>query len=63
MGSLANEDVRRMARCADVPQWKIAKELGISEPRLCRWLGFELSDEKKHRIVRAIQCLSEVESA
>ena len=63
MGSLANEDVRRMARCADDPQWNIAKELGISEPTLCRWLGFELSDEKKHRIVRAIQCLSEVESA
>lgn len=63
MRGLANEDVRRMARRNDVPQWKIAAALGISEPTLCRWLRFELSSEKKHRIVHVIQELSEAESA
>ena len=64
MRNLANTDIRRMARCNDVPQWKIAAVLGISEPTLCGWLRFELSSERKNAIIGAIQAASkEAESA
>ena len=64
MRNLANTDIRRMARCNDVPQWKIAAVLGISEPTLCGWLRRELSPERKNAIVGAIQAVAkEAESA
>lgn len=64
MRNLANADIRRMVRRNDVPQWKIAAVLGISEPTLCRWLRRELSPERKNAIVGAIQAVAkEAESA
>lgn len=54
----ANKDVRRAARCNGIPQWKIASELGISEPTLCRWLRFELAPDKKQKIFNVIEKLS-----
>ena len=53
----ANEDVRRAARAAGVPLWKIAAELQVSEPTLTRWMRVPLPDEKRDKIMRAIPAL------
>ena len=50
-----NEDVRRMARAAGVPLWRIAAELNVSEPTLTRWMRVPLPEEKRDKIVKLIE--------
>lgn len=57
--SLANADIRKAARVADVPQWKIAHALGVTEVTFVRWLRLELPEEKRKRILAAIESLSQ----
>lgn len=59
---MANKEVRRAARIADVPIWKIAYALGISEPTIFRWLRTELPEEKKRAMLEAIDKLSKEEN-
>ena len=54
-----NLEVRRAAKEAKVPLWKVAAGVGISEPTLIRWLRFPLPAEKEQRIMTAIQELAE----
>lgn len=56
-----NEKIRRAARVAGVPLWRVAAEVGISEPTLIRWLRFPLPVEKEARIMEAIASLSQEE--
>ncbi len=53
----ANETVRRAARAANVPLWRVAAELGISEPTLTRWLRFPLTSDKEAAMLAAIRKL------
>lgn len=55
----ANQDIRRMARGKAVPLWRIALEIGISEPTLTRWLRVELDPERRCRIIEVIEKLAE----
>ena len=52
-----NKDVRRKARAAGIPLWKVAATLGVSEPTLTRWLRFPLTQEKEDRILAVIDQL------
>lgn len=54
-----NQEVRRAAKSSGVPLWKIAAELGISEPTIIRWLRFPLPAEKEKRVMEAISVLSQ----
>ena len=54
---MENIQIRMAAREAHIPLWKIAQMIGISEPTLTRWLRVELSQEKKVRILQAIEQL------
>ena len=53
-----NAKVRVAARIAGVPLWKIAKQIGISEPTLTRWLRIPLSAEREMLIMTAIENLA-----
>ena len=53
-----NERIKLRARGAGVPLWKIARELGISEPTITRWLRVPLSAEREAKIRSAIEKLS-----
>lgn len=53
-----NKSIRDAARIADIPLWRVAAELGISEPTLTRWLRFPLLTEKEMRIMKAIEKLA-----
>lgn len=54
-----NEAVRKAARIAGVPLYRVAKEIGVSEPTLQRWLRFQLPADKEARIIGAIDKLSQ----
>lgn len=54
---MENIQIRMAAREAHIPLWNIAQMVGISEPTLTRWLRVELSQEKKVRILQAIEQL------
>lgn len=54
-----NEQVRRTARAAGVPLWRIAAVIGVSEPTLTRWLRFPLPADKEQRVMTAISQLSQ----
>lgn len=52
-----NENIRKAARVAGVPLWKVAAAIGVSEPTLIRWMRFPLPAEKEARIMAAISVL------
>lgn len=57
MTDKANAGIRRAARAAAVPFWKIAAAVGVSEPTLIRWLRFPLPEDKEQLIMDAISKL------
>lgn len=50
-----NEQVRRAARAAGMPMWKLAEMLGVSEATLVRWMRKPFSPETKKRALAAIK--------
>ena len=52
---MANQRIRDAARIANVPQWKIAKEFGLSEEYFCKKLRFEFSREEEKKALRIIE--------
>ncbi len=56
-----NQDVRKAAKSAGVPLWKVAAAIGVSEPTIIRWLRVPLQEEKEARILSAIASLEREE--
>lgn len=56
-----NQTVRRAARSAGVPLWRVAAAIGVSEPTLTRWLRVPLPEGKEQRIMAAISALEQEE--
>lgn len=54
-----NERIRKAARVADVPLYRVAATIGVSEPTLHRWLRFPLPEEKERAILEAIANLAQ----
>lgn len=52
-----NEHIRKAARVAGVPLWKVAAAIGVSEPTLIRWMRFPLPAEKEAHIMETISVL------
>jgi len=55
---MMNSELKEKFRVAGVKQWEIAAELGVSEQTLIRWLRFPLSEDRKQKILDAIEKLS-----
>lgn len=54
---MENMRIRKAARIAGVPLWKIAEFIGVSEPTLTRWMRTPLPDDKEKAIMEAISKL------
>lgn len=52
-----NEHIRQAAKKAKVSLWRVAAEIGVSEPTIIRWLRFPLPEDKEQQIVAAIKKL------
>ena len=55
----ANRRIRREARAANVPLWKIARYLGISEPTMTRRMRVEMDPTAQEEILHVIRVLSD----
>ena len=55
---MANEEMRKRFKQANLYQYQIAKQINISEPQFTRWLRYELEEDKKIQIENAITELS-----
>ena len=55
----SNQAIRREARACNVPLWRIAVRLGISEPTMTRRLCRELPEEERQKILDVIHQLAE----
>lgn len=52
-----NLDIRHLARVAEIPLWRVACEIGISEATFYRWMRHPLSGERRERTVAALDRL------
>lgn len=51
---MENKDLRSEFRIANVKQWEVAEEIGISEMTFVKWLRRELPEDKKKLVREAI---------
>jgi hypothetical protein len=55
---MANEQIRILAKAKGVPLWRIAHEIGISEPSMTRKLRFEIPQDERKRFIEIIEKLA-----
>lgn len=55
---MENQNLRTILKLKGIPMWKLAKQIGISEPTITRWFRTELAPEKYEKVITAIQELS-----
>ena len=55
---MVNLDIRMKCKSNNIPLWKLADELGVSEPTFFRWLRYKLPPERKKQMLDAIEKLS-----
>jgi len=57
--SKANQDIREAIYKSSFPQWKVAQQYGLSDSRFSVILRYELDEDKKQAILKAIEELKE----
>lgn len=53
-----NQEIRSQAKENNIPLWKIADGLGITDSTFSKWLRKELPQEKKIKVLEIISNLS-----
>lgn len=55
---MKNKEVRTRIKQARLMNWEVAEKVGISDSRFSVWLRTPLSDERKERVLKAIDELT-----
>lgn len=55
---MENMNLRRTAKAAKVPLWRIADAIGVSEPTMTRKLRHELPENEKKQLLDLIKQLA-----
>ena len=55
--NINNERIKLELFKRKIPQWKLAKALGISENTLCRRLRYELTKDQTDEIIKIIDSM------
>lgn len=50
-----NSDVRTLLKMKRIPMWKLAKQIGISEPTITRWFRESLTTDHYEKVMQAIK--------
>lgn len=58
---MKTEELKNLIKKRRLYHWEIAREIGVSEFTLSRWLRGELSEERQEQILEAIDKLSNLE--
>ena len=56
--AIPNQELRDYAKAKGVPLHEAAKNLGVCEMTLLRWLRYPLPDEKKTAFIKAVDEIS-----
>lgn len=51
----ANIEIRTRLKETNIPQWRLAEQLGQSEGTFCRKMRHELSEEEKQQVLRVLE--------
>ncbi len=54
---MTSVEIKSTLKQSLIPQWKLAKKLGVSENTVNRWLRDDLTEEKEKMILVAIEDL------
>lgn len=57
----ANQDIRNLILSERLRNWEVAEAAGISDSRFSVWLRTPLNEERKQRILKAIDELTKKE--
>ena len=52
---MKNNDIRQMIRVLRLHHYEVAERIGISETTFCVWLRSELTEERRSRVMIAIE--------
>ena len=52
---MENIDIREMIEKKRIRHYEVAKEIGICEAQLSRWLRYPLSDTRRRRVLEALK--------
>ena len=55
---MKNLDLRKSAKAAGIPLWRIADAIGVSEPTMTRKLRHELPENEKKQLLDLIKQLA-----
>ena len=55
---MQNLDLRKSAKAAGIPLWRIADAIGVSEPTMTRKLRHELPENEKKQLLNLIKQLA-----
>ncbi|MDG2542682.1 hypothetical protein ACI7UJ_13690 [Lactiplantibacillus plantarum] len=56
---MMNEKIRKRIYFSQLKYWEVAEKVGISNSRLSVWLRTPLNEERKARVMKAIDELNE----
>ena len=52
---MIKNDIRQMIRVLRLHHYEVAERIGISETTFCVWLRSELTEERRSRVMKAIE--------
>lgn len=52
-----NVEIRQEIRHADIKHWQVAEAMKVSEATFCRWMRTEMPEEKKKKVLAAVEVL------
>lgn len=52
---MKNNDIRQMIRVLRLHHYEVAERISISETTFCVWLRSELTEERRSRVMKAIE--------
>ena len=58
----SNKHIRELLKKYGKPQYWLARQIGINEGTLTRWLRYELSEEESKKIIEIIETAMKEES-
>lgn len=50
-----NRDIRTLLKMKRIPMWKVAEQIGISEPTITRWFREPLTTDHFQKVMKAIE--------
>ena len=53
-----NRDIKVLLAKYGVDQWRVAKELGVAETTLSRWMRVDFTPERRSQVIAAIEKLA-----